>query len=479
MRTSPTTTKAGSRLRERLAVTLLPATLALCCQVSPAKAAELTPFGPCAGPQHAGKFPAVAQCANLTVLEDNAKPAGRKLQLPLLKIPTTSKTPGAPVFVLNGGPGSPNLNPDLPTGQIAKDRDVYYLGYRGADGPVVLDCPEIDDLVTAPDLLSAGSLHNLEVASGACATRLEHAGYDLARYSMFDVIDDLESARAALGVEKINLLSVSYGTRVAQFYTRMHPASIHRSVMAGANPPGHFVFSAHVNDRVLARLAELCRLDRACAPRTPDLRASLLKAISLGEGSAAGGVDDGKSRLGLFVSIYGRAGALAFIEAALAAENGDTQALKAFGDGGAEGLKGVIWGDILAKGALDSYRYGSLEKGFAASASSMGSPLDALFQAVTKRWPANAPPPTFRRGAYDETETLVLNGDLDVATPLVFVQAELMPYLPNGQLVVFKDYGHSDFERQESAVADMIARYYRTGEVDRSAIVPDPYSFGR
>lgn len=475
MQFSPKTTKAGSRL----ALTLLPATLALCCQVSPAQAVELTPFGPCAGPGQAGKFPATAQCANLTVLEDSAKPAGRRLQLPLVKIPTTSKTPGAPVFVLNGGPGSPNLHSNLPTGQIARDRDVYYLGYRGADGPVVLDCPEIDELVAAPDLLSAGSLHNLEVAGGVCAQRLEQGGYDLARYSMFGVIDDLEAARAALGAEKINLLSVSYGTRVAQFYARAHPGVIQRSVMAGANPPGHFVFSAHVNDQVLARLAELCRDDQACASRTPDLRASLLKAVRLGEASAAGGVDDGKSRLGLFVSLYSRAGALAFIDAALAAENGDTQALKAFGDGGAEGLKGVIWGDILAKGALDGYRYDSLEKSFGASAASMGSPLDMLFQAVMKRWPRHEPPPAYRRGAYDETETLVLNGDLDVATPLVFVQAELMPYLPNGQLVVFKDYGHSDFARQEPAVGDMIARYYRTGEVDRSTILPDPYRFGR
>ena len=53
-----------------------------------------------------------------------------------------------------------------------------------------------------------------------------------------EVIEDLEAARTALGYERINLLSESYGTRVAYLYGVKHPDSIHRSAMIGVNPPG-------------------------------------------------------------------------------------------------------------------------------------------------------------------------------------------------------------------------------------------------
>lgn len=446
---------------------------------SGAAAASLSAFGACPPDSAPLQGAPNARCATLTVLEDPARPEGRKIELPLMKIPAKSANPGAPVFVLNGGPGDRNLGSVLPTLAIQKDRDVYYLGYRGADGSVVLDCPEIDALVTAPGLLSPANLKALGAASAACMTRLQGEGYDLSRYSMLDAIADHEAAAAALGVERINLYSNSYGTRLAQFYSRLHPARIYRSVMIGTNPPGHFVFSAYVNDRVVARASELCRMDKACSAQTGDLRAAILAALHQQETGKGGGLDDTRSQLALFLALYGRDQTIAFAKAALAAQKGDTQPLQAMGEAGAVGLKRVIWGDILSKGALDSYHYPALEPSFAAKGASMGSPLDTLFQAVARPWPKNEPPPGFRRAAYDRTETLVLNGDLDVATPLVFVEGELMPYLPNGHLVAFKDYGHNDFDRMGEALSEPLALYFRTGEVDRAALKPDPYRFPR
>ena len=52
----------------------------------------------------------------------------------------------------------------------------------------------------------------------------------------------MEAARAALGYDRINLLSYSYGTRVAMIYAWMYPGSIHRSAMIGVNPRGNFAW---------------------------------------------------------------------------------------------------------------------------------------------------------------------------------------------------------------------------------------------
>ena len=46
---------------------------------------------------------------------------------------------------------------------------------------------------------------------------------DLRFYTTTDAVGDLDAVRKALGVEQINLMGVSYGTRVAQQYTLRHP----------------------------------------------------------------------------------------------------------------------------------------------------------------------------------------------------------------------------------------------------------------
>jgi len=49
---------------------------------------------------------------------------------------------------------------------------------------------------------------------------------DLAGYTPVEVVDDVEAARLALGYEKINLFSISYGTRLAMIYAWRYPESM-------------------------------------------------------------------------------------------------------------------------------------------------------------------------------------------------------------------------------------------------------------
>jgi pimeloyl-ACP methyl ester carboxylesterase len=48
----------------------------------------------------------------------------------------------------------------------------------------------------------------------------------------------MEAARQALGYKKIDILSESYGTRLAYLYGVKYPGSIRRMAIIGANPPG-------------------------------------------------------------------------------------------------------------------------------------------------------------------------------------------------------------------------------------------------
>ena len=75
---------------------------------------------------------------------------------------------------------------------------------------------------------------------------------------------------AALGYDRINLLSESYGTRVAQIYAYMHPDSLHRLVLIGVNTPGHFIWDPAVFDKMIGHISELCAQDATCSSRTSD-----------------------------------------------------------------------------------------------------------------------------------------------------------------------------------------------------------------
>jgi pimeloyl-ACP methyl ester carboxylesterase len=439
----------------------------------------LSDFGPCPpGYDFPTPLAGRARCATLTVPESRRTPEGRVLPLPIVKFAALDADPAEPVFVLNGGPGEPNLATIRPLVEVARRHDVYYLGYRGADGPTILQCPELSSSLDAPRILSRANLERVEAAAGACARRLQQSGIDVAHYTILDVIDDLETARTALGYARIDLFSVSYGTRVAQYYARRHPERIFRSVMSGANPPGHFVFDARVNDRVLAHLSDLCAADARCASKTDNLQETVLDALHAGAKTGSDRIDDGKTQLALFLSMYRRDRFGSFVDAALAAGRGDLSGLERAGEFVSGLGKTIVWGDLMAKGILDSHGYAAKQESFAATAVSMGSPLDQLYHALTKQWPAAPLPPEYHRAADDATQTLVINGDVDVATPLTFVQAELMPHLRNGKLLVLEDYGHGDSGRQSQAIDRVVATYYDTGELDVSPLQPDPYVFG-
>ncbi len=189
-----------------------------------------------------------ADCGTLVVPENRADPRSRLIALPVIRIRARSDHPGDPLFYLEGGPGITNtVFPQA--SRYAQDRDVVLVGYRGVDGSVRLDCPEVTSaLAHSADVLSQESFRAFSEALRACADRLTEEGVDLAGYGLPQQVDVLEAVRVALGYDRIDLLGQSAGTRTAMIYAWRFPESIHRSVMIGVNPPGHFLWDAQLTD---------------------------------------------------------------------------------------------------------------------------------------------------------------------------------------------------------------------------------------
>src|SRR5215203_1370835 len=242
-----------------------------------ARAGELF-LEPCEYAGENGSYP--ADCGTLVVPETRADPASRLIALPVTRIRATSDDPKEPVFFLTGGPGQSNMDFKL-ANRYTEDRDFVFVGYRGIDGSVRLDCPEVESaLKRSTDVLSEEFFRAYGEGYRSCADRLTGEGVDLASYGLVQQIDDLETARVALGYDQINLLSESAATRTAMIYGWRYPESIHRSAMVAVNPPGNFLLDADTTDEQIGRYAALCADDDSCRARTDDLAATMRRTVA-------------------------------------------------------------------------------------------------------------------------------------------------------------------------------------------------------
>src|SRR4051794_14978747 len=315
---------------------------------------------PCTFSTEAGKD--AADCGTLVVPENRQNPASRLIALPIKRVHTKSTHPGPPVFFLVGGPGLTNM--DFPiANRFTANHDVVVVGYRGVDGSVRLDCPEVQSALTGTsDLLAKTTLQAYSAAFRTCATRLTKDGVDLGGYNLVERVDDMEAARTALGYKTLDLISESAGTRTAMIYSWRHPGSINRSIMLAVNPPGHYLYNGPMTDQQIRHYSQLCAADASCRARTGDLTATM-RSVSRNLPHRWGpfAIKPGNVKLATFFGLMDATSAAAPLSAPqtidtwLSAEHGDNSGmwlLSLFGDMAIP--TSHVWGDVPATGQVDN-----------------------------------------------------------------------------------------------------------------------------
>lgn len=430
----------------------------------------------------------------LAVPEDRSRPGSRLIYLPLLRIKATGDDPLEPVFHLAGGPGRSNFFFgdylekkgifDLPYGDLHRRHDLVMIGYRGVDGPVSLDLPEVTAVLkSVKEPLSSGGLAELAAAFAAGRVRLESEGIEIGAYNVLEVTDDLEEARRQLGYDRINLFGESYGTRVAYLYGLRHPESVRRSLMVGVNPPGHFVWEPEIVESQLERYAALWEADPVFSGRSSNLLLSMRRVFAtLPNRYLWIDIDPGKVRIMTFLLLSRRETAAQLFDAYLAAEKGNYSGLAYLSEAFSRVLPGSAnYGDLAAKAMsadFDSTRDYAVE--MMPAHALLGSPLGKLLWGALDRgdWPATLIPIEYREPMRSGVPTLIVNGNLDFSTPLESAK-ELLPYLPQGSLVELKEMGHTEdvIFLQHHAFNHMATGYFDTGEIDASRFSYEPMDF--
>jgi pimeloyl-ACP methyl ester carboxylesterase len=423
-----------------------------------------------------------AECGTLVVPENRSDPAARLIALSVKRIHSPNTQPAEPIFYLSGGPGSSNMKFKPPVWLLA-DHDVVMVGYRGVDGTPKLDCPEFSKAATGvgDNLLSPESLDVIGAAMSACAIRMQAEGVDLRGYAIPEVVEDMESARAALGYERINLLSESYGTRVAQIYAYMHPDSLLRSAMIGVNPPGHFLWNPDVVDAQVAYYADLWK--QAAGPDAPDLVTAMRSVnTNMPRRWLFLSIDPGKVQNIAFVMLFHRTTAPIIFDAYLAAEKGDPSGLALMSL--AYDLmipKMSTWGEFFAKGCSADFQPGRDYRAELTTPNAvLGSPMSLLiWGSAGGNWPPILMEEKYRQVHPTDVETLLVSSSIDFSTPAQFAEQELQPSLRKGQRVVIAEQGHvNDFWGfQPEARQRLLTSFYDTGTADASLYKYLPMDF--
>jgi pimeloyl-ACP methyl ester carboxylesterase len=211
-------------------------------------------------------------CLQLAVPLDWAAPKAAKISLFAAVIPALSRSNSSdPVFLLPGGPGQSgdSLLDLVPTAFriINQSRDLVLMYPRGTHRSTLLACAPHKGAM----LSEAAALAQLSVCAKAQKT-------DPRFFTAPDIARDMEAVRQALGYGRINIWGGSFGTRLAQHYELLYPATTRSLILDAATPITQSILlsSPSSMERALDSIARACSKDSSCARSAPRLKADIV-----------------------------------------------------------------------------------------------------------------------------------------------------------------------------------------------------------
>ena len=159
------------------------------------------------------------RCATLPVPLDRTGVDPGTVNLRLARLGRSS---GPTLMYLSGGPGGAGVSEMLSVlaglPQLADRFQLIGYDQRGTGRSGLLRCPRLE---RDPHLRDTAAAED-------CANRLGIARH---HSTTADSVQDLEAIRAELGVDKLTLFGISYGTELAVAYARAYPQHVERMIL--------------------------------------------------------------------------------------------------------------------------------------------------------------------------------------------------------------------------------------------------------
>ena len=413
-------------------------------------------FEPCSLSAPFSASTIAAQCTVLRVAENPAAPAGRKIGLKIAWIPAEREDAAEPdpVMMLAGGPGQSALEsyPQAAAAfaEVHKTRHVILVDQRGTGGSNPLTCKEATDQtqLPSPDAARAYMQRCLAALSKRADPRF---------YTTAEAIQDLDTVRKAIGATQLNLVGISYGTRVAQQYAARYPAST-RTIVLDSVAPNSLVlgneFARNLEDALDLQFA-LCAKTPPCASRLGDPRGKLrtLMAkletapplVSYRDGMTGESKQEtltpalvaGLVRMYAYMPLASSLLPLQLNEAARGRYDGLMALSKMLGEQMSESISmgmqlSVICSEDGSELKADPSDEGTL----------LGNDFADYLTAQCAVWPKGKRAAGFRAPLSTPVPALLLSGEFDPVTPPRYGEA-VVKSLPNGRHFVLRGQGHN------------------------------------
>lgn len=404
-----------------------------------------------------------AQCARFDVAESPAEPGGRRIPLNIAWLPAQDSAGGTPdpVFFLAGGPGQAATEYaaqiDMALRDVRKQRDIILIDQRGTGRLSPLECRDGNGRALAlPDAEEADAGAIAEYAA-RCAQALAGKA-DPRFYTTTQAIADLDAVRAALGVDRINLVGVSYGTRVAQQFAARFPQHTRTIVLDGVAPNelvvgGEF---ARTFERALDLQVAQCRKLPSCSKRFPQDLRTQLRALKTRLEAAPVEVEyrdpasaEVKRDMLTADTVVGLTHLFSYMPQMASllpvvideADRGRYAPLMALAqmmtrEVGGQMTRGMQWSVICAEDA-DRYRPDPAD-----ADTVLGADMAQAFFAACPAWPHGTRPDGFNAPLRSNVPALLLSGEIDPVTPPSYGE-QVLKGLPNGRHLVLRGQGHN------------------------------------
>lgn len=394
----------------------------------------------------------IAECATFSVPEDPADLTSPPLELFVVRLASTSARPAPdPLVAIAGGPGQAASLGFLGSRALAEAREtrhVYLMDQRGTGFSTPLNCAN-------PGLSAEGSPATAAQAARDCLAALER---DPRHFSTSQAVRDLEALRLALAAPALNLLGVSYGTRVAQHYVRRYRATSRSLILDGVVPmdlvlgPDIALVSQAALDRVVAR----CEAEPACATAFPELRREVSAVLAGVEGAPLARTAIAST---VQMALYQGAG-LSLLPVILhAAAEGDYGPLAAqyqrLAQAQLQGLNFAMANSVICSEDIARINW-SLMDWAALDATFLGGRQLKLLRAVCEQWPRSWVDLDLHTPLKADLPALLLSGEFDPVTPPYYAR-HVASHLPQAQLLEVAGQAHNTLDA--GCVPELIASF--------------------
>jgi pimeloyl-ACP methyl ester carboxylesterase len=448
-----------------------------------------------------------ALCGYLSVPLDREHPDQSKIPIYFELYVHSNPGPAVSAIVPNpGGPGySTTAQREIGLALLGQDLDVHDLlaiDDRGRGFSATIDCEELQH-----------GTAKIPKAQSDCATQLGNAA---SRFGTGDIAQDIDDVRAALGYEKIDYFTGSYGGEDATAYATRFGEHL-RSIMLDA-PQGTPMLKPFSNEYYRARsIPREVRLDclrsMSCSPDHPNPDAELDRLIqTIREHPLAGTAHDASGKL---VPVHIDETTLLYMADNPVGQFVNTGELLAAGEAlrkgdatpllrlGAESIFPLVTdygdptyysvGSEFATQCADAHEPWKWlppieERRHEFSDAISDLPLDyfapfskssatsLLFSTVTQcLWweiPTPSSPVAPPHAQYPNVPTLVLDGDMDTAVPLEEV-SKVAALFPGSTFVPVAEAGHGTIFWTQCA-ANLAARFVETLQVEDASCTQTP-----